>query len=384
MISEIKIKGVASYENEVIISELKKVNFFFGNNGSGKSTIAKFLHNESLDINSKSTDYNICYQAGYEIENNKILVFNEEFIEKNFINNNIQKGIFSLNQGNEAIDTLIEDENVILKQNEKYKNESLKNEKDNIQKDINERNKNVKNKCFELRKNTLNSFLKIRDSFPKKHTQNNFDEINSIILKNEIINEVKYEDLLTNYKKLYEDDIDKINSFLSCKIYRKIRKLEIELNEILNEVIIGNNDVDIAKMIEELGLRKWVETGRDFIIDDSQTCPFCQKETIDNDLLEKFENYFDENYKNKIDKIKQLKSSYDEKIKQFLAEINILVSEYNAENIVSNLEKDINTLHKENLKIINEKIENTNEKKEIKSIFKYKNTISIINKNVKI
>jgi wobble nucleotide-excising tRNase len=384
MISKIILNGIASYNTEVKIDELKKVNFFFGNNGSGKSTIAKFLYNESLDNNSKSLYYNNCSQVGFESQNNKILVFNEEFIEKNFINSNIQRGIFSLNQGNEAIDTLIENENVILKQNENYKKEILKIDKQNIQDNINKELKELKEKCFKLRGNTLKSFLKIRDSFPYKQTQNNFDEINSIILKNKILNEVKYEDLLAQYRKLYEDDINKINSFLSYKTYKKIRKIEIELNEILNEVIIGNNDVDIAIMIEELGLRKWVETGRDFIVENSKTCPFCQKETIDKGLLEKFENYFDKNYKNKVDKIQLLKINYNEVLKQFLDEINILLNEYNDNNIVSKLEKNIITLHQENLKIIDGKIENTNEKKEIKLIFENKNCISTINKNIKL
>ena len=44
MITKINVKNVASYNPTagVEINDLKKVNFFFGFNGSGKSTIAKY------------------------------------------------------------------------------------------------------------------------------------------------------------------------------------------------------------------------------------------------------------------------------------------------------------------------------------------------------
>ena len=43
MISSITMNAIATYNN-VTIQNLKKVNFFFGLNGSGKSTIAKYLN----------------------------------------------------------------------------------------------------------------------------------------------------------------------------------------------------------------------------------------------------------------------------------------------------------------------------------------------------
>ena len=50
MIDSIHIRSVASYdENGVDIQNLKKMNFFFGANGTGKSTIARYLYNFALD-----------------------------------------------------------------------------------------------------------------------------------------------------------------------------------------------------------------------------------------------------------------------------------------------------------------------------------------------
>ena len=43
-IQSITVKKVASYDNTgVTLNNIKKLNFFIGFNGTGKSTIAKFL-----------------------------------------------------------------------------------------------------------------------------------------------------------------------------------------------------------------------------------------------------------------------------------------------------------------------------------------------------
>ena len=51
MINTITLKGVASYSLTspmVIQTDNKKINLFYGLNGSGKSTIGKFLHSPEL------------------------------------------------------------------------------------------------------------------------------------------------------------------------------------------------------------------------------------------------------------------------------------------------------------------------------------------------
>ena len=48
MIKSIKMKNCATYSEEGIsIENCQKVNFIYGANGSGKSTISKFLYNQN-------------------------------------------------------------------------------------------------------------------------------------------------------------------------------------------------------------------------------------------------------------------------------------------------------------------------------------------------
>ena len=50
MIKTISMKNVASYREPVVFEECKKINFIYGTNGSGKSTISRFLNNIDNDL----------------------------------------------------------------------------------------------------------------------------------------------------------------------------------------------------------------------------------------------------------------------------------------------------------------------------------------------
>ncbi len=387
MIESIKIKNTTSYHptDEVVINELKKVNFFFGNNGSGKSTIAKFLYNEGVNLEDKSSVFDNCFQNGFVKENHQILVFDEKFIKRNFIDNDIQSGIFSLNETNEEIDSLIKDEQEIIKSFEVYKDEVLVNRKEKFQKQKHKWYKDLKDYCFNKRKSTIQSFHKIKDDFPKKQTQNNYDAI--IAVKNIIGPKplISFNKLSTDYKKYYDTDLQKIGIYIEPSFYRAIRKKEDELNKLLQEVIVGNDDIDIATLINDLGIKSWVEDGIVTLKDDVeiQTCPFCQNKTINKVLLDKFAQYFDESYKDKIRGIVDLQEEYQSLFEEYLEDINNLNQVYNDANVVSNLHTQIKDLFDKNIKLIDEKIIKSNEKKELVSLFDFKQDIVSVNLEIK-
>ena len=79
MIESIIIKNIATFDEEgVQIDNLKKVNFIYGANASGKTTISNFLHNSEDEI---FFDCSVKWKNDLQLQT---LVYNKDFRERNF------------------------------------------------------------------------------------------------------------------------------------------------------------------------------------------------------------------------------------------------------------------------------------------------------------
>ena len=92
MIKQIDIKNVATYDNQgVRFDDLKKVNFIYGANGCGKTTISNFVHDSS---DPKFNSCSLTWQNDLPL---KVLAYNKEFRERNFGKGKLN-GVFTLGE----------------------------------------------------------------------------------------------------------------------------------------------------------------------------------------------------------------------------------------------------------------------------------------------
>ena len=75
MIEQIHIKDVATFKDEYL-SDLKKVNFIYGSNGSGKTTISNVIKSVG-----EYKDCELSWNGGIPLST---LVYNKSFKDKNF------------------------------------------------------------------------------------------------------------------------------------------------------------------------------------------------------------------------------------------------------------------------------------------------------------
>ena len=102
MITKVSIKKVANYgEIPAVLETDKKINLIYGLNGAGKTVLSNYLANKD------STDFSSCSIEG--LSNEKILVYNQDFIEKNFYEKSTQKGIFTLSSENKEAEEKIKE-----------------------------------------------------------------------------------------------------------------------------------------------------------------------------------------------------------------------------------------------------------------------------------
>ena len=368
MISSITMNGIATYNN-VTIPNLKKVNFFFGLNGSGKSTIAKYLNS----LISKDESFNQCTNIGFDGSQDHIMTFNEEFIEENFKRNSELKGIFSLNQRNTAIDIQIRD-----KEEEKSLYERLIDKyidkKGKIEKYRTDRYKELIEESWNERK-TFSTFNKINLAHAGSK-ENHLKDIKQILSQS--FDALSIEDIKEQYNLLYEKEIKFVNTQINIDLYKKIQEIERKLNQLLDEVIIGKDDVPIADLIKKLDSRTWIQQGINLLEKTGNICPFCQQETINEDLIKQFNELFDDNYKKRITEIRDLYKLYREETSLLLSNLSSIQSEFNSDNIVSDLIIKLNSLFSSNYQIIETKINSANEKKIIGSISSEKDSFNSI------
>ena len=375
MIESINIKKVAAYdETGIQINDLKKVNFFFGSNGSGKSTIAKYLYDLSLEEDKKNLDYKDCTQNGYNHNEHQRLTFDENFTDINFKQNLVLKGVFSLNESNDKIDIQISTLEKLIKyfkvQSERKESLKTRVEADKVQK-----KSALLDYCWEQR-NAFSTFTKINLEYPGSKP-NHFQELNNV-LQNPVVSTPKIEQLTESYNSLYENELYEISTTINSRLYKEIRNIERELNVLLSEVIVGNEDVDVAALIEKLNSRSWVETGVDFLNETEGTCPFCQKETIDAEIRNQFNELFDTSYKEKISTLEKLLSLYNDKANSFLSNISNIQDNYNSKNLVSNTYIKLQELFENNFEIVSYKIKHSNEKRRLVTLNILKPDLSMI------
>ena len=101
MITKINLNGVASYKTSATSQTNKKVNLIYGLNGTGKSTLSDYLHQQT---NEK---YKNCSVEGLG-DDHEILVYNQTFIRENFFEAENVKGIFTLSKENKDAEIKIE------------------------------------------------------------------------------------------------------------------------------------------------------------------------------------------------------------------------------------------------------------------------------------
>lgn len=143
MIKDINISKVATFDEQgQAVKSMKGINFIYGENGTGKSTITRVIS----DIDS----YPDC-SVNYEDRDFELLVYNRDFVENNFKTAAELEGVFTLEKATKEILENIEQLNVDVENYRKqYKNldETKKTKIEFVKKSREE----LDEKCWKLKK----------------------------------------------------------------------------------------------------------------------------------------------------------------------------------------------------------------------------------------
>lgn len=304
MIEEIYLANEGSYDRTGTgLNGLKALNFVFGPNGSGKTTISRVI--AGTNINADST---MSWAAGNPLDTR---VYNRDFVEKHFDTPGSIQGVYTLGEDNvEAVKKVA---------NLKAEEDKIDNKIRTLKKTLNgddgasgkqKQRDELDEKLVEDVWKAKRGYSDLDDAFSglnsskKKFCQRYLSEAEKNEAELREIGALRddaatvFSDSLTQASALPKPDSQPL--------------LALETSEILGKKIIGKDDVDIAAVIEKLGNSDWVQQGRHYFDQLDDQCPFCQQKT-NAAFRQSLEDYFDESYVSDLAAIESLHSDYEEK-----------------------------------------------------------------------
>lgn len=304
MIESISLSSNASYGNTpVVLTKLSKHNFFYGANGTGKTTITRVIADE--------TSFPTCqvnWTGGTKLQP---MVYNRDFVDKNFNQSSELKGIFTLGEKDDSILQKI----AAAKQESDDLDEKIKGLKKVLngedgasgkQGELKTLDDGFTEKCWGYKTKFDDDF---KDAFEGVRGKR-VDFKTKLILESENNKaELLGIDVLRAKAKTIFGTAPEKASILPTLDFDTL--VASEANPILSKKVIGSADVDIAALIQHLGNSDWVKEGQQYLDSANGRCPFCQQ-GLPEAFAEQLTTYFDETFEKDIDAIKKLAADYEQ------------------------------------------------------------------------
>ncbi|WP_411341321.1 AAA family ATPase [Sphingopyxis sp. J-6] len=301
MIEELKIAGCASYSAEgQLLTKLRKINFIYGANGSGKTSISRVI--------AAPADHPACAIRWANQRPLERLVYNADFVERNFRSS--LPGIFTLGEHDAAVLDQIEQARKAVADLERdiTARDIVLNGQDDASGKLGERaalRENIENECWKL-KNRHDADFQSAFTGARGSKANFCDKILSESASNQAAIH-PLDDLKKRAAVIFEKGLTRESA---VRVPDSAELIRLEASPILEKKVVGQGDVDIAGLIDRLGNSDWVKQGIGYFAQSTPQCPFCQQD-VEADLAKRIGDYFDEAYDRDIADIARLVTGYE-------------------------------------------------------------------------
>lgn len=272
------------------------INFFYGRNGSGKSTIGREI-DQGLALD---------WQLGVDPSAYQILTYNEEYIENNIQSYGNIPGVFTITKQNASVKKAIDDKrkerddiDVLIRRVEK--------EKATAAEKIATAEKKCCNACWKVTEI-------VRKAFPE--TQVGFkNDRKKFVSEIERTTPLEYTmtDLQLMYDSAYGKDLKRFTP------YKLLGKLTFPTSPLLSESIVNSSSTPFAVFLRELNATDWVVQGHALYHNHANgKCPYCQQDLPD-DFEAKLASCFDSAYKNTVAELQAFARQYKDTLNSIYA-----------------------------------------------------------------
>jgi len=365
MISEIQINPtVATYQCQTTLSDLRRINYIFGANGTGKTTISRVIAAEQGHEHCQ-----LVWQGGSELER---MVYSRDFVDRNFNQDSPLQGVFTLGENQvEAEREIARLCPEIDRVNDQIS--SLKTQLDGEdglsgkRKELSDLEPELRVKCWK-QKELHDAYFK--EAYAAASVRGEKDRFKEKVLLEQESNTallLSLDELKQKAQTVFSNELERVAPLETLSAADLV---SVEGNALLQKVIVGNQDVNIAALIKLLGNSDWVKQGRQYHEKEPGICPFCQQSTGEQ-FADDLTAFFSEAYDDDVQSLRQLQDNYNNASKPLLdsikdcVEINNPFLEHDLFNAAAQaLEERL----KSNQAILTKKIDEPSRKVELESI----------------
>lgn len=275
------------------------INFIYGNNGTGKSTIAREI----------GADNGLAWHDGKSAADYSVLIYNQEFVDANFRNYGNLKGVFTVGEQNIEIQNSIAEKTQLKSEQDKLATERTteKGRKETARETL---LGNFQDGCWNKTKNIREAFDATQTGFKRKA------QFADRVLQ--IANPT--EQNMAELKSLYETAFDP-----NARTYREFQQLgrvtrlkDSKGNDLLAKLITSSGNTPFAGFIKALNATDWVRQGHEhFTAVADGKCPYCQQ-TMPSDFEEQLAACFDAQYQEDIDALRSFYNDYQSDMQGFI------------------------------------------------------------------
>lgn len=341
MITKIILNKIASYSEEAEIIP-NKINYFFGGNGSGKSSLSKVITNPE--------NYRDC-RVVWESNPIETPIYNREFVRNNFSLSKEIKGIFTLGlNSTEAVTQIDSAKKEIEKTEERIKTLSFTLEKK--KQELLGEEKKIYDKSWKL-KVEYEEFFKPAFVGSMGSTKAFFEKCESEL--SNAADLLKEEDIKRKCELIYSGNLKLYPNFNPLEATELSQKEE---NTILSLPIVGKEDIELDILIKKMNNSDWVREGIGYLSEAGDMCPFCQQ-SLNIQLKKSLESIFDDTYTEKITLLQNFKNEYNSYVDNLINIINGISTQEIEIIDYTSLKEKIKLLieeHKNNNNIIDNKL----------------------------
>ena len=282
------VLNTPTFHNAVINPSM--INFFYGKNGTGKSTIAQAIKDKA------GTEWG----SGKTADDYTILLYNQEFINNNIRSYGSMPGVFTISEDNADVKEKIDAERERQRSSEAQQREftEIKKKKETELQTVESA---FQTSCWNIPK-------AVRDRFPEalkgSGALRSKEKFAEELLKVEQPAECDEEVL----KKKYDTAFD--NTSTAYPLMNQVTGVSIPTSDLLAQSITSSSETDFSQFMKALKATDWVRQGHEqFHSTPDGKCPYCQQR-LPVTFEEDFAQCFDAQYQQSVNALTAFKASY--------------------------------------------------------------------------